>query len=129
MDALMADLRIPDEKRLVAQAVSKSTIQLLMQSFLLYRMTIGLAVRAESLGARRHQCVQAVSLAKEFAASSLVLARDAPGLEQRHLLKAVQALNGLRRDFDDRFVPVFDRIAEMHSRLAPEDSLPPISCT
>jgi hypothetical protein len=38
------------------------------------------------------------------------------------MLGAVQSLNTLRRDFDERFVPVFDRITDVYGRLAPEEA-------
>jgi hypothetical protein len=55
--------------------------------------------------------------ASEFATSSILLVREASSLEQRHLLEAVQDLNALRRDFDKRFPPRFEGIADMHNRL------------
>ena len=116
--ALLAE---PEHERLVARAASKSTSEVLMQSFLLYRMSVELIVRARGSIVRDH-CLRALRIAKEFARSSMLLIREAPTFEQQHMLGAVQSLNTLRRDFDERFVPVFDRITDVHGRLVPEES-------
>jgi hypothetical protein len=114
-------LAVPNQERLVARAASKSTSEVLMQSFLLYRMSVELIIRVRGLDVR-DLCIRALRIAKEFARSSMLLIREAPAFEQQHMLGAVQSLNTLRRDFDERFVPVFDRITDVYGRLAPEEA-------